>query len=52
LYTVLVVKPEGRRSLRTPRHRFEESIKMDHKQDGRVWIRYIWLMIGASGRLL
>jgi hypothetical protein len=31
-YTALVGKPEGKRSLVRPRHRWEENIKMDlHK---------------------
>jgi hypothetical protein len=33
-YTILVGKPEGRRSLRRPRHRWEDNIKMDIREIG------------------
>jgi hypothetical protein len=34
LYRVLVGKPEEKRSLRRPRHRWEDNIKMDLKEMG------------------
>jgi hypothetical protein len=33
-YRVLVGKPEGKRPLGTPRHRWEENIKMDLQEVG------------------
>jgi hypothetical protein len=44
-YTVLVGKPEGKRSRRWPRRRREHSIKliMNKKE---VWTRFIWLWYG------
>jgi hypothetical protein len=34
-YRVLVGKPEGRRPLERPRHRWEDNIKMDFQEFGR-----------------
>jgi hypothetical protein len=34
VYRVLVGKPEGKRSLGRPRHRWEDNIKMDLKEVG------------------
>jgi hypothetical protein len=34
LYRVLVGKPEGRRPLGIPRHRWEDNIKMDLREMG------------------
>jgi hypothetical protein len=34
VYRVLVERPEGKRSLGRPRHRWEESIKMDLREIG------------------
>jgi hypothetical protein len=34
VYRVLVVKPEGRRPVGRPRHRWEDSAKMDHQEVG------------------
>jgi hypothetical protein len=42
VYRVLVVKPEGKRSLSRPRRRWEDNIKMDLREigiDGENWIR-------------
>ena len=36
MYTVLVVKPEGRRPLGGPRRRWEDSIRMD------LWDVGVW----------
>jgi hypothetical protein len=33
-YKVLVGKPEGKRPLWTPKHRWEDNIKMDEDMDG------------------
>jgi hypothetical protein len=34
LYTVLVGKPEGKKPLERPRHRWEDGIKMDLREIG------------------
>ena len=34
VYRVLVVKPEGRRPLRRPRHRWEDNIRKDLREVG------------------
>jgi hypothetical protein len=51
-YRIVVGKPEGKRPLGRPRHRWEDNIKMDLRQDGVVWTGLIWLKIGTCGRLL
>jgi hypothetical protein len=35
VYRVLVGKPEGKRTLERPRHRWEDNIKMDLEEVGR-----------------
>ena len=50
VYRVLVGKPEGKRTLRRPRHRWEDNIKMDLQEvgcGGMDWVeltqdRYRW----------
>jgi hypothetical protein len=45
LYKDLVGKPEGKRPLGRPRHRWEDGIGMDLKQiglGGVDWIRLAW----------
>jgi hypothetical protein len=49
-YTILVGKPEGKRPLGIPRHRWVDNIKMDLR--GMAWIGFIWLRIWTSGGLL
>jgi hypothetical protein len=42
VYTILVGRPEGKRPLGRPRHRWEDNIKMDFREigiDGANWIR-------------
>ena len=52
-YTVLVGKPEGRRPLGKPSHRWEDNIKMDLQEVGwGAWTGLIWLREGTGGRLL
>jgi hypothetical protein len=53
-YWILVAKPEGKRPLGKPRHRWVDNIKMDlrEREDGMMWIGLIWLRIGTSGELL
>jgi len=53
VYRVLVGKPEGKRPLGRPRHRWEDPIKMDLQEvgyEGRTGS--IWLRIGTGGRHL
>jgi hypothetical protein len=50
IYRVLVGKPEGKRSLGRPRHRWEGNIKMDLLEVGcGVWTGLSWLRIGTGG---
>jgi hypothetical protein len=47
---ILVGKPEGKRPLGRPRHRWEDNIKMYLQEVGwRAWTGLIWLRIGTSG---
>jgi len=48
LYRVLVGKPEGKRPLGKPRHRWEDNIKMD-LQEVAAWTGLIWPRIGTGG---
>jgi hypothetical protein len=54
VYKVLVVKPEGKRPLGRPRHRWEFGIRMDLREIGLgvVWIGFDWLRTGTDGGLL
>jgi len=53
VYSVLVRKPEGKRPLGRPRHRWEDNIKKNIQEVGwRAWTRFIWLRIGTGGGLL
>jgi hypothetical protein len=50
LYRVLLGKPEGKRRLGRPRHRWEDDIKMDLQEVGwGAWTGLIWLGIGTYG---
>jgi hypothetical protein len=52
-YKIFVGKPERKRPLGRPRHIWEDDIKMNLREIGKeVWIGWIWLRIGTSGRLL
>jgi hypothetical protein len=51
-YRILVGKPEGKRPLERPRHRWVDNIKMDLRWDGMVWTGSNWLRIGTSGGLV
>jgi hypothetical protein len=52
-YRILVGKPEGKRPLGRPRHRWVDNIKKILKRGaGMVLIGLIWLWIGTSGGLL
>ena len=39
IHRVLVGKPEGKRPLGKPRHRWEDNIKMDLHEVGLIWLR-------------
>jgi hypothetical protein len=53
LYKVLVGKPEGKRLLGRPRHRWEDWIRMDLREiDLGVWIGFDCLRTGTGGGLL
>jgi len=43
VYGVLVGKPEGKRSLRRPRHRWEDNIKMNLQEVGYGGLDWIEL---------
>ena len=50
LYGVLVGKPEGKRPLGRPRHRWEDNIKMYLQEVGwGAWTGLIWLRVGTGG---
>jgi hypothetical protein len=52
-YRLLVGKPEGKRPLGRPRHRWVDNIRMDLGEiswGGVVWIG--WLRIGTGGGFL
>jgi hypothetical protein len=54
-YRILVGKPEEKRPLGRPRHRWVDNIKIDLREigwDGMVWTGSIWLRIGTSRGLL
>jgi hypothetical protein len=53
VYKVLVGKPEGKRPLGRPRHRWEDGIRMDLREISLgVWIGFDWLRTGTGGGLL
>jgi hypothetical protein len=43
VYRVLVGRPEGKRPLGRPRHRWEDNIKMDLREIGINGANWIWL---------
>jgi hypothetical protein len=53
MYKVLVVKPEGKRTLGRPSRRWEDGIRIGLRETGwGVWSGISWLRIGAIGGLL
>jgi hypothetical protein len=54
VYRVSVGKPEGKRPLERPTHRWEDGIKMDLREICcvGVWSGFTWLRIGIVGGLL
>jgi hypothetical protein len=51
-YRMLVGKPEGKRPLGRPRHRWMDNIKMDLREIGWDGMDWIWQKIQTSGGLL
>jgi hypothetical protein len=52
-YRGFVGKPEGKRPLGRPRHRWEDTIKMDLQEvEWREWTELIWLRIMIGGGLM
>jgi hypothetical protein len=51
-YRILVGRPEGRRPLGKPRHKWEDNIKMELKEVGWAWTGLSWLRIQTGGGLL
>jgi hypothetical protein len=52
-YRLLVGKPEGKRPLGMPRHRWMANIKTDLEEIGWViWTGLVCLRTGSSGELL
>jgi hypothetical protein len=50
MYRVLVGKPEGKRPLGRPRHRWEGNIKIDLQEVGSgVWSGSSYFSIGTGG---
>jgi hypothetical protein len=47
VYRVLVGKPEGKKPLGKPRHRWEDNIKMDLQEVGCGGME--WIRIGTGG---
>jgi hypothetical protein len=53
IYRVLVWRPEGKRPLGRPRHRWEDNIKMNQREMGLMGqTGFSWLRLGSSGGLL
>jgi hypothetical protein len=53
VYRVLMGKPEGKRPLGRPRHRWEDNIKINLQEVGKgVWTGSSFLRIGRGGRHL
>jgi hypothetical protein len=54
MYRLLVGKPEGKRPLGRPRHRWWWIILgwISDMWDGVMWTGLVWLRIGTGGELL
>jgi hypothetical protein len=46
VYKVLVGKPEGKRPLGRPRHRWEDGIRMDLREIG--WVSVEWIQLAQD----
>ena len=50
MYRVLVGKPEGKRPLGRPRHRWVDNIGMiSRRWDVGIWTGLVWPRIGTGG---
>jgi len=50
VYRVLVGKPERKRPLGRPKHRWDDNVKMDLQEVGcGIWAGSSWLRIGTGG---
>ena len=49
VYRVLVAKPEGRRPLGRPRHRWEDNIRMDFREVGCGYVDWMELAQDRDG---
>jgi hypothetical protein len=50
---VLIGKPEGKKPVGSPSHRWEDGIRMNVKGIGwGVWSGFSWLSIGTGGGLM
>jgi hypothetical protein len=50
IHKILVGKPEEKRPLGRPRHRWEDSIRMHLRETGwKMWIGCIWVRTVYSG---
>jgi hypothetical protein len=47
-YSVLVGKPEGKRPLERPRHRWEDNIKWIFKKWDGAWSGLLWLRLATG----
>jgi hypothetical protein len=53
VYKILVGKPEGKKPLGRPRHRWEDCIRIIFKKwIEKVWTGFMWFRIVSSGWLL
>jgi hypothetical protein len=50
MYRVLVGRPDRKKLLGRPRHRWKDNIKMDLQEVGwEEWLGLLWLRIGTGG---
>jgi hypothetical protein len=52
VYRVLMGKPEGKRPLGRPRHKWQDGIRMDLSEIGLGGSGFSWLRVGTNGGLL
>jgi len=50
-YNILFGRPEGKTTLRRPKRRWEDNIRMDLRETGWVWTGFICFRIGTRGLL-
>jgi hypothetical protein len=53
VYNILIGESKGKRSLRRPKCKWEDNIRIDLREiGGKARTGFIWLRTGTSGRLL